>query len=949
MFTSKNYFAGTLTLIVFAVIMFAQANAALYSRECEDYNSVAWGGTGVPSQVRVESHSLASDGLTLHLGPDWSPNDTYGVNDEAVYAVTLEDYNNASISISYSDDVAGNVIRIYLDDVEKCQFKTFFTGGWNTFKSTNRIPLGAIAAGQHTIKFKVAAGGSYGLNLDIFEIRELQTSSSDPVSFIKNLVDSNTGLVRSREDETFTTVYKNSLAAMVFVNQGDMNRARGIFNFFKDVYDNTQDFAGFTKEWNASTGAALDLNYWEGDNSFLLIALNYYEKASGGIGDYSQMRDSLIDWLAERGNDCNEMIPEGAADMYAALAPFAGDDYIDSALIKLKARYYNSVAYATALDHTHRGSLIFGDLDGFNYADNFYFPNETWDYDDVTVVSAYEAFPGENFSNLEISAQLLNAWGIFSNDLTLDLANLENELEKLWLNGQHDSNSRGLPYYVQNVQFENACSLPMIDPTAFMLFYYWNFNPCVPGEKFVQIYECEDYNSVLWGGAGDPGQIRLESKTAAFNGQGLHIGPDWSPDNSYGINDEAEYVIDLQENYNTAAVRIRYADDVAGNVIKVFLDNVEKGEFETSYTNGWNNFVWTDSISLGSINAGKHLLKFKVATGGSYGLILDVFKIARQNIVHFDMQYLQREQANYSGAACIKMALDREDANNSFTQSGLHSYGISHNSAVNLNGTYIDPQGMSLTLNDNELDIDYNYSWTSSTTINDAFHDICYWIEYDIIGAYPQNMPAAIPLGGNYENWVLVNGFNASDNPWQTSTYTVYGFWITDPSASGIGENVYKTASELANDYIALSTGDGWNGKYVSVCEPPQTQAQVTIAIPAKFKEKLSSNKDIIDAAIKGLQDNILKSDTNMEIAFIGSSPAKPIKVKKQNGSYFIVPFLKDGGCCIAVIVDAADGTFKQAAFSKTPDLNYLKRFAKTNKTYKFQKGKNAFLPQISD
>ncbi|MFA5292195.1 MAG: carbohydrate-binding protein [Phycisphaerae bacterium] len=946
----KLFFPVSIVVLMFGIIVPAieNANAANYPRECEDYNSVTWGGTGTPEQIRLESHSAASGEEALHIGPDWSPDDSYGVNDEAVYTVNLQECDNASIKIKYSDDVAGNVIKVYLDDVEKGQFITFFTGGWNVFEWTNSISLGSISAGQHTIKLKVSTGGSYGAVLDVFEIRN---SMEDMVSYLKSSINANTGLVKSREGEEYngTTVYKNALSAMAFIHQGDTNSANGIFNFFKSVYDaDPNDFHGFVQWWDAGTGQPIESDYWVGDNAFLLIALNYYNQVNNGLGDYADLSDALVEWLTEEGNDCSSIIGEGVADMYAALAPFEGDEDVDMALIKLKARFYDEVSYAGILDHTTRASLIFGDLDGFNYLDNFE-RTETWDYDNITTVSGYSAFDSEDFINIEISAQLLNVWGIWSSDLAIDLSGLKEELEKTWLNGTVEPNSCGLPYYVTDSGFDYAYSMPIIDSTAYMLFSYWNFNSCAPGKEYATISfdfcECEDYNSVTFGGVGTSG-IRLEAKTNASSCQVLHIGPDWSPDNSYGVNDEATYMVDLQD-YNYASIKVRYADDVAGNVIKIYLDDVEKGQFTTLDTGTWNDFEWTEPISLGAITEGQHSIKLKVATGGSYGLGLDVFKIERRNIVHFSMPYSQRQQANYSGAACMKMALDYEGIN-AYTQADLHSYGVANN--YNQDGNYVDPHGMYITLNHYELNANYNYSAMSATTLNDAYHSICYWIEYDIAGATPQNMPTIIPLGGNYENWVLVNGFSASANPWATSNYTVYGFWITDPSASGIGENVYKTAAELANDYIMLDTTDTWDGKYVTVCEPPAKQAQVTIAQPVKYKEKLNSKKDIIDAAVKGLQDNVLKSDKGFETAYIGSYPGKPVQIKDDSGSYFIVPFVKNNGCSVAVIVDAADGTFRQASYSKTPDAGYLKRFeGKKGKEFRSHKGKNAFLPQVTD
>jgi len=321
--------------------------------------------------------------------------------------------------------------------------------------------------------------------------------------------------------------------------------------------------------------------------------------------------------------------------------------------------------------------------------------------------------------------------------------------------------------------------------------------------------------------------------------------------------------------------------------------------------------------------------------------------------LHFSVPYAEREQVNYSGASCLKMALDYEGTN-SYTQTELHNYGVANNSAANQGSSYIDPRGMCLAMNNYELHANYNYGNPSRTSLNDAYHDICHWLAYDVPvpDPYPENMPAMIPTGGNYENWVIVNGCSTSDDPWTATEYTVYGFWITDPAVNGIGQNVYKTAAELANNFVPLVTSDGWNGKYVTVCEPPEYDAEVTIAEPVKFKDKLSSKQDVIDAAIEGLKDNVLDIDGELEVAYIGSKPSKPILVRDKGGDYYIVPFVKNAGCSVAVIVDAQDGTFRQASYCDMPDVKYLKRFKKSvmkmkRANRKSSRSRNAFLPSL--
>jgi hypothetical protein len=316
-------------------------------------------------------------------------------------------------------------------------------------------------------------------------------------------------------------------------------------------------------------------------------------------------------------------------------------------------------------------------------------------------------------------------------------------------------------------------------------------------------------------------------------------------------------------------------------------------------------------------------------------------------VIHLNMPYSEKQQDNYSGAACMKMALDYEGTN-SYTQSSLHSYGVAHNATANQGSSYIDPQGMWLTMNNYEVYSNYNYSELSKATRKEAYHNLCYWISYSVPGVTNQHMPAMIPTGGNYENWVIVNGFSASANPLTASDYTVYGFWITDPYASGIGQNAYKTAAELSSSFVAISASDTWNGKYVTVCEPPAHQAQVTIAEPVGYNGRLSSKRDIIDAAIKGIENNISALDEKFNDAYNGSRPGKPMLVKNDSGNYFIVPFLKNGGCSVAVIVDAKNGAFRQASYSGMPDVKYLKRFekAKTPKMNKVNsRNKNDFLP----
>lgn len=294
---------------------------------------------------------------------------------------------------------------------------------------------------------------------------------------VENLSNPASGLIASRPGECFTTVYKNALAAMVFLHQGNHKSADAIF----DRFDNfrlslSEPFRGFPKDWDACLGTPTNTNYWEGDNAFLLMALNYQYITSGRSNKYKELRSELVSWLVLRSQQCESIIAEGTANMYAALLPHASDPAVSQALVHLKNCFEASVDYSNVLDHTVRGTLVFGDTTGFASVGNFK-RTETWVYNS-TSISAYSAFSGDSFINVEISAQLLLA-SILSAQSSR-FPGLRQELEKLWIY-QHNGRESGQPYFLTNIGFDNSATLPIVDPTAYMLFAYWRLNPFMAG------------------------------------------------------------------------------------------------------------------------------------------------------------------------------------------------------------------------------------------------------------------------------------------------------------------------------------------------------------------------------------------------------------------------------------------------------------------------------------
>ena len=86
----------------------------------------------------------------------------------------------------------------------------------------------------------------------------------------------NTGLLGNQEEDNFSGIYPNAVAAMCFIYKGDMERARKIFGFYQDKMQS--EFAvgtpgGFRQFWNAASGEVIaDTDRWIGDNAWLLMA-----------------------------------------------------------------------------------------------------------------------------------------------------------------------------------------------------------------------------------------------------------------------------------------------------------------------------------------------------------------------------------------------------------------------------------------------------------------------------------------------------------------------------------------------------------------------------------------------------------------------------------------------------------------------------------------------------
>lgn len=314
-------------------------------------------------------------------------------------------------------------------------------------------------------------------------VTDPQPSPGRYVGFIESLIVPS-GLVQGRPHDNFTTAWRNALAAMVFLHEGNVSAARGILDVFQS-YQQSEGaaFHGVPQGWDAALAVPVpqgdqpDENYyWVGDGGGLLRAVQYYGMHTGDHERYASLENALKQWLAARADECGTIVAEGSANMYAALSAYAGDAAIAPRLVQLRQCFYDDVQFANVGDHTVRAALVFGDPSGFSHIGGLE-RTETWCVDGSTTVRAFAAFSGEAYINVDISTELLLTWKLWRQQSSRDLAFLEQEIVQLELGGAADSAARGLPYLVTQHQFTEACSTPILDTTAFMLFALWEWNP----------------------------------------------------------------------------------------------------------------------------------------------------------------------------------------------------------------------------------------------------------------------------------------------------------------------------------------------------------------------------------------------------------------------------------------------------------------------------------------
>ena len=176
------------------------------------------------------------------------------------------------------------------------------------------------------------------------------------------------------------------------------------------------------------------------------------------------------------------------------------------------------------------------------------------------------------------------------------------------------------------------------------------------------------------------------------------------------------------------------------------------------------------------------------------------------------------EQSNYTAAACGWM-IARYLNGESFTQSQSQIYAENTNSPEH--NYEITPQSIAGWMYHNAPPQFYfaaRYRWT----LDDALKEAVYWMDYLPPGG--KKTPVYIVCNTNWSYKVL-RGFETDKAPYDggfgvttQNVFTIYGLWLNDPSIDGLGYDVYVTASEMTNIYLASEA----DGRRWLVAEPPR-------------------------------------------------------------------------------------------------------------------------------
>ncbi|MGB5204488.1 hypothetical protein [Eudoraea sp.] len=317
------------------------------------------------------------------------------------------------------------------------------------------------------------------------------------------------GLLTSSEKTDYVSLYDNSLAALAFMAEGEIEKAEGVFDYFNERINSEffENNGGFYQLRNSdgSNGRRI----WMGDNAWLLIALNNYHQITGNT-KYNELVVLLENWIRslqdedgglwgginEDGTQIHK-ITEGIITAFNAVKGY--DDFHKGILNYLKQERWNTndkLLVAWPENETHYYAM---DLHSLGYLIFENFPEEV-----LIKAERYKNTQVASYNGKEISGYCFDEdkdviWleGTAQMALAFKEANMANEangilqqLKNAQMNNSTQLNSIGLPYvtnagtsYGSSLLWENASSTPAISSSIWYLFNVLNFSPLDLGRQ----------------------------------------------------------------------------------------------------------------------------------------------------------------------------------------------------------------------------------------------------------------------------------------------------------------------------------------------------------------------------------------------------------------------------------------------------------------------------------
>lgn len=323
-----------------------------------------------------------------------------------------------------------------------------------------------------------------------------------------------TGILGNQEDEYFSGLYTNALAALCYMHQGDLVRAENVLSFFDGHLESVAKapLGGFTQFWDAATGEPhLDSDRWVGDNAWLLIALNHHYRITKE-DRYAEMRRTIAQWLislqdADGGiksgfNQDGLMFwksTEANLDCYAALTEYPEQRQRiktflrDQMWVAHEGRFrMGSTVSESALDTCSWGVAALG-IDyaaALQYAEDTFLCTYTSDATGANI-TGFSDFVSRERIWLEGTGEMVVAYQVAGQH---DKAQFYlQELDKAMMPSSRFGRLVGLPCHTNAPAWPTGSTQIFVPSQAWYLFGCWQFNPM--DSSFCGCPQSADFNA----------------------------------------------------------------------------------------------------------------------------------------------------------------------------------------------------------------------------------------------------------------------------------------------------------------------------------------------------------------------------------------------------------------------------------------------------------------------